>query len=170
MMRTAMVLEWVAGCGQIPRVTPRKPSHAQPAGHWLLATAALGALSVLLAAGLELLGVLARMNEGVAAAVSRGGAEKFPKSLPLWLVWLAVVVMAFGTAAALLGTPGLGRRLLLWLSALAVVAAWAPVLSLAAHAPEIGAPWIATLWSGVCAIFYAARHAMPCDAANDANS
>ena len=148
-------------------VTRSRHSHPQPAGHVLAAGAAIGAMSVLLAAGLELLGVVARLNEGVAGMVSRGGVETFPLALPGWGIWLAAVGFAFGLAGTLLATPGAGRRVLLWLSALVVVAAWAPVLSLAARTPEIGAPWIAALWSGACAIFYASRHRMPCDEARD---
>lgn len=140
-----------------------KNSHPHPAGHVLLPAAAIGGLSIVLAAGLELLGVLVRVNAGIARIVSRGGAETFPKQLPAWCLWLAAVVFAFGLAAAILGTSGHGRRVILWLSAVMLVAAWAPVLSLAAHAPDIAAPWIATVWSGVCALVYAARHRMPCD-------
>ena len=44
-----------------------------------------------------------------------------------------------------------------------LVAAWAPVLSLASHAPDISAPWIATIWAGVCAIVYSSNHRMPAD-------
>jgi hypothetical protein len=140
-----------------------KPAQTHPAGSVLLPAAAIGILSLGLAAGLELLGVLARVNAGIARIVSRGGAEKFPQQLPDWGVWLTAALLAFGLAAAILGTPGAFRRVILWLSAVVLVAAWAPVLSLAAHAPEIAAPWIATLWSGVCAIVYTARHRMPCD-------
>jgi hypothetical protein len=103
------------------------------------------------------------VNAGIARIVSRGGAEKFPNQLPDGGVWLAAALLSFGLAAAILGTPGAFRRVILWLSTVVLVAAWAPVLSLAAHAPEIAAPWIATLWSGVCAIVYTARHRMPCD-------
>lgn len=156
-------------------MTPRKPAHPEnekpssevarpkPAGSVLLPAAAIGALSLGLAAGLELLHVLARMNQGIARIVSRGGAEKFPKQLPDWSVWLAAVLLSLGLAAAILGTPGTVRRVILWFSSVVLVAAWAPVLSLAAHAPEIAAPWIATLWSGVCALVYTSRHRMPSD-------
>jgi fatty acid desaturase len=140
-----------------------KAARPHPAGHLLLPVAAIGILSLGLAAGLELLGLLARVNEGIARIVSRGGAEKFPKHLPDECVWLSAAVLAGGLAAAILGTPGPFRRVALWLSAVVLVAAWAPVLSLAAHAPDIAAPWIATLWSGVCAIIYTARHRMPVD-------
>jgi hypothetical protein len=156
-------------------MTPRKPetchnvkrrnmiAQTLPPGHVLLPAAAIGGLSLLLAAGLEWLGILARVDSGIARMVSRGGAEMFPRQLPLWGVWLAAALFAFGLAAAILATPGSVRRVILWLSAVLLVAAWAPVLSLAAHAPQIAAPWITTLWAGVCAMVYTARHRMPCD-------
>ncbi len=135
----------------------------QPAGHVILPAAAIGGLSMVLAVGLEFLGVLLRMNAMIARGVSRGDAETFPITLPVWWVWLTATVFAFGTAAAILGTPGQLRRGLLWLSAIILVAAWAPVLSLAARTPEIAAPLVATIWSGICALVYASRHDMPAD-------
>lgn len=125
--------------------------------------AAIGGLSILLAAGLSLLGMIEQLNTGIARLVSRGDAENFPKQLPESAVWLATGFFAFGLAVAILGTPDLWRRLVLWITSLVLIAAWAPVLVLAAHAPNITAPWIATLWSGVCAIVYASNHRMPCD-------
>ena len=118
---------------------------------------------MVLAAGLELLGVLVPINAGIARMVSMRGGEIYPKALPEGGVWLASVILAFGTAVAILGTPGQLRRALLWLSAVILVFAWAPVLSLAARAPDIAAPWIATLWSGICALVYTSRHDMPTD-------
>ncbi|MEI8038680.1 MAG: hypothetical protein WCJ14_09840 [Verrucomicrobiota bacterium] len=140
-------------------VTP----HPRPPGHPLVAAATIGGLSMILAAGLELLGVLNRLNAGIAQLVARNGAETFPRQLPDWSIWLATASFAFGLAVAILGSPGHGRRLLLWITAMFLVAAWAPVLSLAAHAPAIAAPWIATLWSGICAMVYATNHRMACD-------
>lgn len=142
---------------------PHKTAHNYPVGHVLLPVAAIGGLSLSLAVGLELLGLLARVNASIAGIVSRGGAEKFPNQLPDWVIWLAAALFSFGLAAAILGTPGACRRMILWLSTVILLAAWAPVLSLASHAPEIGGPWIATLWSGVCAIIYSSRHRMPVD-------
>ena len=125
--------------------------------------AAIGGLSMVLAVGLDLLGVLMRMNAMIARLVSRGGAETFPNTLPDRWVWLAATVLAFGVAAAILGTPGQLRRGLLWLSAVILVVAWAPVLSLAARVPDIAAPCVATIWSGICALVYTSRHDMPAD-------
>jgi hypothetical protein len=144
-------------------VNPSPPVH--PTGHVLVPAAAIGGLSLVLAAGLELTGVLAGFNEGVTLLVSRGGAETFPKRLPEWLIWLAAIGLCFATASTILATPGILRRVMLWLTTVILVGTWAPVLSLAAHAPEIAAPWIATVWSGVCALVYSSRHRMPCDAA-----
>ncbi len=129
----------------------------------MVAVSAIGGLSVVLAVGLAALGVLDRLNALAGGLVSRGGREGFPKQLPEWSLWLVTMALAFGLAFAILSTPGLWRRVVLWVSSLVLVAAWAPVLSLAAHVPAVGGPWVATLWSGVCAIIYASRHHMACD-------
>jgi len=118
---------------------------------------------MILAVGLDLLGFLDHLNAGVAQLVARNGSASFPRHLPKWGIWLAAAVFAFGLASAILGSPGPARRVILWFTAIVVVAAWAPVLSLAAHAPDIAAPWIATLWSGVCAMVYSTNHRMACD-------
>lgn len=144
-------------------MTRAKNDHPHPTGHALVAVATIGALSMILAGGLELLGFLARANDKIARWVSRDGAESFPNHLAVGLIWLAAAVFAIALASAILAIPGQSRRLILWLGSLVVVAAWAPVLSLAAYAPEIAAPWIATLWSGVCALVYAANHRNPCE-------
>jgi hypothetical protein len=139
-----------------------KQPHPRPIGHVVVPAAAIGGLSVILVVGLQILRVIDRLNSAIARLVSPSHGS-FPKHLPDWCVWLATAVFALALANAILSTPGPWKRLILWVSATVIVAAWAPVLSLAAHAPEIGAPWIATLWSGVCAIVYSANHRMPCD-------
>ena len=137
--------------------------HAQPVGHVWVPAATIAGLSLILAGGLEMLGMLARFNAGIARMVTRNPTEHFPQRLPQWGIWLAAAGFALGLAVAILGTPGHGRRALLWVTTVFLVATWAPVLSLAAHVPDIGAPWVATLWSGVCAMVYAANHRMACD-------
>lgn len=144
-------------------MTRHHTPHPHPPGHLLVAAATIGGLSMILAVGLELLGFLARLNAGIAQMVASNGSASFPRHLPEWCIWLAAAVFAFGLACAILGTSGTGHRAILWLTAMVLVTAWAPVLSLAAHAPDIAAPWIATLWAGVCAVVYAANHRMACD-------
>ena len=140
-----------------------------PAGHVQQAVAAIGAMSLVLVLGLELAGALDRMNHFAAGLISTGGLAAFPLRLPGWLPWLATVLAAFGMAAAVLQTTGTARRIMLWLTTAVLVAAWAPVLALAAHHPSVAGPWVATIWSGACALFYASRHRMPCDESQSEN-
>ncbi len=143
------------------RTNPRADAH--PAGHVWQAAATIGAMSLSLAVGLELTGGLVRLNDLAMRFVAAGGMQSCPKRLPDVSIWLVAVLAAFGLAAALLLTSGGGRRILLWLTAVLLMAAWAPVLALAAHFPAVAAPWVAAVWSGACAVFYASRHQMPCD-------
>lgn len=140
-------------------------SHPRPAGHVRVPAAVIGSLSILLAVGLSAFGILDRVNGMVGKAMLAGEAMDFPKALPEWSVWLAAVVLSFGLAFAILSVPGTWRRCVLWITAAVLIAGWAPVLSLAAHAPDIAAPFIATVWSGVCALVYAGNHRMDCDKA-----
>jgi hypothetical protein len=130
---------------------------------------AIGGLAVILVAGLAALGFLDRANQAVARLVSRSGMETFPKHLPPWALWLGTVVFAFGLAFAMLATPGHWRRAVLWITTLVLLGSWAPVLGLAAHAPEISGPWIAAAWSGFCAMVYTSNHRMACDESEGRN-
>jgi hypothetical protein len=138
-------------------------SQPLPVGHVLVPATAIGALSILLVVGLSVLHLMDRVDMTISQLVTQGEAAPFPKALPEWAVWLAAVVFAFGLSFAVLHVPGTWRRLILWISTLFIIGGWAPVLSLAAHAPDIGAPFIAALWSGICALVYANNHQMPCD-------
>ena len=123
----------------------------------------IGLLSILLAGGLKVLGILDRVDLMIASTVAQGKGQDFPKSLPAVLLWLVAFGLALGIAFAILHVPGTWRRVMLWLTALILIAGWAPVLSLATHYPAVAAPWIATLWSGFCALVYARNHCLPCD-------
>jgi hypothetical protein len=142
----------------------KKASHPHPEGHVLVPAAAIGSLSILLVAGLGVLRILDRVDQLIGRLVANGKAGGFPKALPEWSVWLATVVFAFWLAFAILSVAGAWRRVVLWITALVLIAGWAPVLSLAARSPDIAAPFIAVLWSGVCALVYAGNHRMACDA------
>lgn len=141
----------------------KKDTKSQSTGGVAAAVTAITALSMLLVAGLAATGWIERIDARVAEWVSRGGREGYGKVLPVWVPWGAAVCGAAGLSVAILGTVRGWRWPVLWVGALAVVAGWAPVLSLASHAPEISAPWIACFWSGLCAMVHASRHRMPCD-------
>ena len=136
-------------------------------GHVLSTAAFIGSLALVLAAGLGALGLTDQADAALAnllgRALQQDATAGFPKTLAPWALWLGTAGVAYGLALAMLGVPGTWRRLVLWFTTLVLVAAWAPVLGLAAHAPEIAAPLIAALWSGACALVYGHSHRMPCD-------
>lgn len=132
----------------------------------LVPGAVIGSLSVMLAVGLSALRIIERLDDLIAARFLQKGASAFPQSLPESLVWLAALVLAFALSYAVLSVAGTWRRVVLWVSTAVLVAVWAPVLSLAAHAPDVAAPLIVVIWSGVCSIVYARNHRMPCDEAS----
>ncbi len=121
---------------------------------------AIGLLSVLLAGGLGLLGILDRVNSWIAKSVAPGGVPEISKALPTWVIWLGTIAFAFGISFAAVGVRGLPRRIILWVSSLVLVSGWAFVLALAAREPAIGGPWIATFWAGLCAIVHAENQAI----------
>ncbi|MEI6604128.1 MAG: hypothetical protein WCP35_02380 [Verrucomicrobiota bacterium] len=139
----------------------------QAPGHVPVTTAVIGSLAMVLAVGLAALGLTDIADAAVANFLRRAlqpeVAAGFPKALPAWGVWLATALLSYALAFAMLGVAGTWRRLVLWCTTLGLVAGWAPVLGLAAHAPHIAAPLIATLWSGACALVYTHSHRMPCD-------
>lgn len=140
-----------------------KAPHTHPIGHVLVPASAIGSLSILLVVGLGLFGTLERLNFTIARIVAQEQFPTFPKALPVWSVWLVTMVFALALSFVILSVPGTWRRLVIWITALVLVAGWAPALSLAAHAPVIAAPFIAVLWSGGCAVVYAGKHRMPVD-------
>lgn len=144
-----------------------RPVHRPSEAHVPAAAALIGGLAVLLAAGLHALGMLARADAALAAAMlgalGQPAATGFPKDLPEWAVWTGTAAVAFGLALAMLTIPGGWRRIIVWISTLTLTAAWAPVLALAAHTPRLSGAVAAVLWAGVCAWFYARSHPLPCD-------
>lgn len=150
-------------CQKLP-MSSGKTNNVRHSGHVNGAALVIGSLSVLLIAGLTLPGILDRLDVLLARLIADDPGQAFPKSLPAWSIWLFTIFLSYAVPFAILEAPGRWRRFMLWLTALVLVAGWAPVLVLAARAPDISAPWIATLWSGICAIFYAVKHRMPADA------
>lgn len=149
-----------------------RPVHRLPVAHVPTATALIGGLAVLLAGGLQWLGVLARADGVVAAVLREGmgqsGSGGGAKTLPEWIWWAGTVVVAFGLSVAMLSVPGTWRRLVLWLTTLVLVAGWAPVLALASREPRVSGPLVAVIWVGMCAWFYARTHILPCEPAKPA--
>jgi len=139
-----------------------KTESIRPEGHVLVPAAAIGGLSAILAAGLEAIHMLDRVDTFLADSISKGATAKLI-FLPGWMIWLPGLVLAFLIPLAILNVPGTWRRAVLWITAIVLVAGWAPVLYLASRSPDVAPPLIITIWSGVCALVYAGNHRMPCD-------
>jgi hypothetical protein len=139
------------------------PRYSQ--GQVLITAAFIGSLALVLAAGLGALGLTDQADALIARWLSQSlqHAAGFPEALPELGLWLGTALIGYGLALAMLSVPGTWRRIVLWFTTLVLVAAWAPVLALAAHAPEVATPLIAALWSGACALVYGRSHRMPCD-------
>ena len=133
----------------------------KPDGHVAAASLVIGSLAMLLTGGLSLLRVLDRFDLLVSAKLSSELGLSFPKILAPWEVWVFTVFVGYGLAAALLSVHGAWRRWMIWVTALVLILFWAPVLVLAAYEPKIAAPFIAALWSGICAMVYVGKHRMP---------
>jgi hypothetical protein len=127
-----------------------------PVGYGLWPAVVIGGLSMMLVTTLGMLGWIGQINRVVAEMVSRNSTGKAPEHLPGGWIWFA-----FGLALAMLGSVGHWRRCVLWLTTLLLVAAWAPVLSLVDYAPNISAPWIVVVCSGLCTMVYVLRHPNP---------
>ena len=136
-------------------------SSRQSEGHVLAPALAIGSLALVLAAGFGFVGIMDRANDGIATGLQVGSGTL--KSLPEWAVWLAAAVGAYGLAMVILSVPGTWRRVMLWVTSLALVAGWGPVLVLAATEPVVAVPLLATFWSGLCSLVYASRHRMAVD-------
>lgn len=143
--------------------TQKPKSRKLTAGHPASAAPLIGALSFLLAFALEKLGLLRGINAFLHRSLAASAGD-LPHSLPPQWLWSGTAAMAFFLPAAMLFSQAQWRRVLLWIISLVLVAAWLPVLALAAFTPEIAAPWIATFWAGFCAFYYAGHHHMPADA------
>ena len=144
-------------------MTQAKPSQSRQPGHVAGPAVFIGALSLLLVAGLEMTGLLDRLHVQVDAVLLGDKSDAYAHDLPVWLLWVATALFASGLSAAMLGSPRQWRRALLWLVSLVLVASWAPVLMLAAYAPHIAGPWIAVFWAGACCLVYASNHQMDGD-------
>jgi len=138
-------------------------STIRPPGHLWVPVAIIGSLSLSLAAGLDLLGIVDRLDEAILSLLGHGREDVFARALPEWSGWLTAVICGFAFPGVMLSVAGAWRRWVLWLTALILILGWAPVLYLAAHRPAIGVPFIVLLWAGICALVYAYRHQMPCE-------
>ncbi len=136
--------------------------HKDPA-HVGFATIAITLMAVGLAAGLEFLGMIDRMNAWIATVMQKPGISAPVHSLNPYLLWIITVMLALSLVAIMLNISGGWRRLVIWFFATIITLFWVPVLLLASYKPEIGLALVGLLWSGCCAMVYTMNHVMPAD-------
>jgi hypothetical protein len=136
--------------------------HKHPA-HVGFATVAIALLGIGLAAGLDFIGMIERLDNWIAAVMVKPGFSAPVQSLNPYLIWCAAGALVLSLAAVMLNIPGSWRRLLIWVLALIITFFWVPVLLLASYKPEIGVAVVGLLWSGCCAMIYSMNHETPAD-------
>jgi hypothetical protein len=139
-----------------------KQVHKQPA-HVVSATFAIALMAIALAAGLDFLKIIDRLDRWIVAVFLKPGLSAPVHALEPVVLWGGTVLLALGLSAVMLNVSGAWRRLLVWAFALVITFFWVPVLLLASHQPEIGVAVVAILWSGCCSMVYTMNHAMPAD-------
>ncbi|MFD2256322.1 hypothetical protein ACFSSA_06525 [Luteolibacter algae] len=135
--------------------------------HLGLAIFATGVMSLALAAGLQYLGLVARLDRALASWFSPSSLGMMERGIHPLLLWCSTAFLAFGLAAVMLNIPGSWRRLLIWAMTVVLTFCWGPVLVLSAYKPEIGVAIIAIIWSGICSMVYAVNHILPVDKADN---
>lgn len=121
----------------------------------------IGSMSLGLAVGLGVLGFWDHVNELLTSWMSQLGNEA--RKVPTQWVLAIAAIMAYVPPFAMLLSPGLWRRLVLWISAMILTISWIPVLALAAWQLPPCLPLVAGFWSGLCALIYASRYVLPCE-------
>jgi len=133
-----------------------------PPGHVRMPVVLTGSMGLALAAGLHGLGFLERANHHLAGLFA-DNVEAFIPVVSPTVLWTGTAAIAYGTALILLEIPGNWRRIVIWISTMAVIAGWLPVAAIAQAQAPVAAPLVAATWAGLCSIIYAARHHMEAD-------
>lgn len=137
---------------------------AKPAGHVPVPLMIFGFVSLLLGVAIEVLGVMKMATEELRGMCEEGGLILTKEmGLPGLEGVLVTGAACFGLIAAILGTPGGGRRMVLGASAMFLT------LSLILAFAVWGIFWkpfgmiVAVAWAWLSAGIYARSHRMPCE-------
>ncbi len=144
----------------------KKAMQGHPA-HVELATVAIGAMAMGLAAGLELMGLADRLDAALGYVLLPKGMKPPTRDLDPLVLWLSTAFLSIAIPAVILNIAATWRRMLIWMVTFALTLLWGPVLLLSAHEPGIAIPLAAVLWSGFCAVFYAGTHKLPVEGSDE---
>ena len=122
---------------------------------------AIGLMAVGLAVGLQLLRITEWVNAGFLAFYLPSEVGVVERSVSGWVVWGGAGLLAFLVPGVMLHVAGMWRRVVVLGATIFLTIAWGPVLMLAAYRAEVAVVLVAVVWSGFCALIYAANHELP---------
>lgn len=133
-------------------------------GHPLTVAAVVGSFALAVGLVVRVSGVMRGAEEGLLERYRSAGFPIEGAGQPWWAL-LLLAVLTYGLSLLLLETPGTGRRVMLALTLLVLVAAASPVVALWG---VFWSPLVAVVsggWSAFCATLWARHHLMPCESA-----
>lgn len=136
----------------------------KPVGHFPVPLIAFGFVSLLLGVGTEVMGAFTGLTNRLREVWETGDvALRVEMGLPGMVGVLISAAACFGLLAAILGTPGTGRRLILGLSALILVIALSPAFAVWGVFWKPFGVILSVVWAWFSGMVYTGLHLMPCD-------
>jgi len=141
------------------------PQYAKPAGHVPVPLILFGFVSLLLGTVTEVLGIFEGMTASWRELWESGGRLTIEAEMGLpGMVGIFITAAAcFGLVAAILGTPGVGRRIIIGFTALFLTLTLIPAFAVWGIFWKPFGVVLAVAWSWFSAMVYAQKHRMPCD-------
>ncbi len=140
------------------------PQTAKPVGHFSIPLTVFGSVSLFLGAATEAMGAFDGLTGSLRGLWESGGLEiQAEMGLPGMVGVFLAAAASFGLVAAILGTPGTGRRLILGFSALLLTFSLIPAFAVWGIFWKPFGVVLAVVWSWFSATLYARTHRMPCE-------
>ena len=140
------------------------PQTAQPIGHLSVPLTVFGSVSLLLGTAAEAMAIFDGLTESLRGLWESGGLEiQAEMGLPGMVGLFIAAAASFGLVAAILGTPGTGRRLIVGFSALLLTLSLIPAFAVWGIFWKPFGVVLAVLWAWFSATIYAQTHRMPCE-------
>jgi len=144
---------------------------SQPAksiGHFSVPLIIFGFVSLLLGIATELMGTFDGVTEAMRRLWESGGLAIQSEMGPPGMVGILVMAAAsFGVIAAILGTPGAGRRAVIGFSAVLLTLTLIPAFAVWGIFWKPFGVLLAVIWSWFSASIYAGTRRMPCEGASE---
>lgn len=144
--------------------TTPMPQTAKPIGHLPVPLIIFSFVSLLLGTATEVMGAFDRLNESIRGLWAANSLViRAEMGLPGMAGVLITASASFGLIAAILGTPGGGRRAILGASALFLSLTLIPAFAVWGIFWKPFGLILAVIWSWFSATIYARTHRMPCE-------